>query len=83
MDWAPHVEEDDKILYIFDCGGLDDDERRIQFASDELDQWAWVPVSQLPKYPIPRLARRLVSAYQAHAAGTPLYLEHGQPALSP
>jgi 8-oxo-dGTP pyrophosphatase MutT (NUDIX family) len=83
VDWAPHVEEGDKLLYIFDCGDLSDDEQRIQLASDELDRWEWVSVSRLPEYVIPRLARRLASAYQAHLVGTPLYLEHGQPALPP
>jgi 8-oxo-dGTP pyrophosphatase MutT (NUDIX family) len=82
VDWAPHVDEGDKILYVFDCGKLDD-KRHIQLASNELDGWEWVPVSQLPEYVIPRLARRLASAHHAHSAGTQLYLEHGQPALSP
>jgi 8-oxo-dGTP pyrophosphatase MutT (NUDIX family) len=82
VDWAPHVDEGDKVLYIFDCGELGDDENRIQLAGDELDQWTWVPVGQLPDYVIPRLARRLASAHQAYAARTPVYLEHGQPALA-
>jgi 8-oxo-dGTP pyrophosphatase MutT (NUDIX family) len=83
IDWAPHVDEGDKILYIFDCGDLGADENRIQLAADELDRWEWVPVGRLSDYVIPRLARRLARAYQAHAAGTQLYLEHGQPALNP
>jgi 8-oxo-dGTP diphosphatase len=83
VDWAPHPGEDDKILYIFDCGPLGADEQRIQLAADELDRWQWVPVGQLPEYVIPRLARRLTSAYRAHAAGTQLYLEHGQPVMTP
>jgi 8-oxo-dGTP pyrophosphatase MutT (NUDIX family) len=83
VDWAPHVDEGDKILYIFDCGDLGTDEQRIQLASDELDRWEWVSVSRLPEYVIPRLARRLINAHRAHTARTPLYLEHGQPALSP
>lgn len=83
VDWAPHVDEGDKILFIFDCGGLGDDEQRIQLASDELDRWAWVPIGQVPGYVIPRLARRLANAHQAHTAGIPVYLEHGQPALQP
>jgi hypothetical protein len=33
VDWAPHVREGDKILYIFDCGDLGTDETRIQLAS--------------------------------------------------
>jgi 8-oxo-dGTP diphosphatase len=83
VDWAPHADEGDKILYIFDCGELGADEKHVQLAADELDRWEWVPVGRLPEYVIPRLARRLARAHQAHSAGTQLYLEHGQPALKP
>jgi 8-oxo-dGTP diphosphatase len=82
-DWAPNHGEGDKILYIFDCGAPGDDENRIRLASNELDRWDWVPVAQLREYVVPRLARRLASAHQAHSAGTAVYLEHGQPALHP
>jgi 8-oxo-dGTP diphosphatase len=81
VDWAPHVHEGDKILYVFDCGELGADENRIQLASDELDRWEWVPARSLPDYVIPRLARRLTSAYHAYSAGSPVYLEHGEPVL--
>jgi 8-oxo-dGTP diphosphatase len=81
LDWAPHEDEGDKVLYVFDCGELGADEKRIQLAGHELDRWEWVPVGRLPEYVIPRLARRLTSAYHAHASRTQLYLEHGQPAL--
>lgn len=83
VDWAPRANEGDKILYVFDCGNLGADEERIQLAGDELDRWEWIPVGRLPEYVIPRLASRLTSAYQARAARTQLYLEHGQPALKP
>ena len=81
VDWAPHVDEGDKILSVFDCGELGADERRIQLGGDELDRWEWVPVQRLPDYVIPRLARRLTSAHRAHSAETPTYLEHGEPVL--
>jgi 8-oxo-dGTP diphosphatase len=81
VDWAPHVREGDKILYIFDCGELGTDENRIQLASDQLDRWEWVPAGRLPDYVIPRLASRLTSAYHAYSAETPVYLEHGEPVL--
>jgi 8-oxo-dGTP diphosphatase len=81
VDWAPHVDEGDKILYVFDCGDLGADEDRIQLASDELDRWEWVPVGRLPDYVIPRLARRLTSAHHAYSAATPIYLENGESAL--
>jgi 8-oxo-dGTP diphosphatase len=81
VDWAPHTHEGDKILYIFDCSELGADENHIQLATDELARWEWVPVRQLPDYVIPRLARRLTSAYHAYSAETPTYLEHGEPVL--
>jgi 8-oxo-dGTP diphosphatase len=78
VDWAPNGGEGDKILYVFDCGELGADQERIHLQSDELDRWEWVPVGQLPEYLIPRLARRLTSAYQAYSDGTQVYLEHGE-----
>jgi 8-oxo-dGTP pyrophosphatase MutT (NUDIX family) len=83
VDWAPSAREGDKILYIFDCCPLGADEQRIHLGADELDRWEWVPVGQVPEYVIPRLARRLISAYRARAAGMQLYLEHGQPVMTP
>ena len=73
VDWAPHVREGDKILYLFDCGDLGTDETRIQLDSDELDRWEWTPVGQLPDYVIPRLARRLTSeqGQESHPAISP------------
>lgn len=79
-DWAPNDKEGDKLLYVFDCGELGDDERRIQLDENELDQWEWVEVARLSEYVIPRLARRLVQACRAKAEGLTLYLEHGEPA---
>jgi 8-oxo-dGTP diphosphatase len=69
------------ILYVFDCGHLGADENRIQLESDELDRWEWAPVDKLPDYVIPRLVRRLTSAYHAYSTETPTYLEHGEPVL--
>jgi 8-oxo-dGTP diphosphatase len=81
VDWAPHVDEGDKILYVFDCGQLGADEKRLQLASAELDRWEWVSVGRLPDYVIPRLVRRLTSAHRAYAVAAPVYLEHGEPVL--
>ena len=81
VDWAPLVNEGDKILYVFDCGELGADQNRIQLTGNELDRWEWVPVQQLTDYVIPRLARRLTSAHYAYSAATPTYLEHGESAL--
>lgn len=80
-DWAPNEKEGDKILYVFGCGDLGADESRIVLDGIELDHWEWVPVERLDDYAIPRLARRLARAYDAHRVGETFYLEHGQLAL--
>jgi 8-oxo-dGTP diphosphatase len=78
-DWAPNGAEGDKILYVFDCGELGQDERTIRLDGVEMDQTAWVPVADLGRYVIPRLERRLANAHRAYLSGTILYLEHGEP----
>jgi len=78
-DWAPNNAEGDKILYIFDCGELGDDERAIRLDGTEIDKTEWVAVDDLARYVIPRLVRRLTNAYRAYTSGTILYLEHGRP----
>ena len=57
------------------------DENQIELRDGEIDLWKWVPISEVAEYAIPRLARRLRCAYEAHRAGTPVYLEHGAPIL--
>jgi len=81
IDWAPNDGEGDKILCIFECGPLGDDEAHIRLDDGELDRWEWVPVSRLGEYVIPRLIRRVTRAHEALGAGVSLYLEHGEPAL--
>jgi 8-oxo-dGTP pyrophosphatase MutT (NUDIX family) len=82
IDWAPNVDEGDKILYIFDCGELGSDEARIELQAGELDQWEWVPISQFASYTIPRLTRRLIRAHEAYRTGMSFYLEHGKEILN-
>jgi ADP-ribose pyrophosphatase YjhB (NUDIX family) len=81
QDWAPADDEGDKILFVFGCGELGEDQERITLDGVELDGWEWVPADRVEEYVIPRLARRLSQAYRAHRAGITLYLEHGAPAL--
>lgn len=77
-DWAPSTAEGDKILYIFDCGQLGEDERNIRLDKIEVDKTEWVLIEDIARLVIPRLARRLASAYRAYTTGATLYLEHGQ-----
>ena len=78
MERAPIESEGDKILYVFDCGEIGD-ASQIKLRDSEIDLWKWVPISEVAKYAIPRLARRLARAYEARQTGIPLYLEHGEP----
>jgi ADP-ribose pyrophosphatase YjhB (NUDIX family) len=78
-DWAPNDTEGDKILYIFDCGDLGEDEHHIRLDGVEVEATEWVTVGELDRFVIPRLVCRLASAHRAYASGAPLYLEHGHP----
>lgn len=82
QDWAPNDKEGDKLLYVFDCGSLGEDEQRIVLDGEELDHWEWVRVDQLADYVIPRLTRRLTRAFEAHERNATVYLEHGELALA-
>lgn len=82
VDWAPNDREGDKLLFVFDCGPLGDDEARIQLDGSELDRWEWVAADQLDDYLIPRLARRVRSLLNGDAR-TGAYFEHGMPFPGP
>lgn len=78
VDWAPNDRDGDKLLFLFDCGDLADDEQRIQLGTHELDQWEWVGRDQLDDYVIPRLARRIRTAITLNTTRC-AYLERGRP----
>jgi 8-oxo-dGTP diphosphatase len=82
-DWAPNDTEGDKILYVFDCGELGNDEERIRFDGTEIDTAKWVSIDDISDVVIPRLARRLEHAYRAYMSGEILYLENGCPRKIP
>jgi hypothetical protein len=44
----------------------------------EIEKTEWVSAADLARFVIPRLVRRLTSAYHAYTSGTILYLEHGE-----
>jgi hypothetical protein len=46
-DWAPNDSEGDKVLYVFDCGELGEDESRIKLDHAEIDTTEWVEVNEL------------------------------------
>ncbi|MGW2185789.1 NUDIX domain-containing protein [Streptomyces sp. NPDC001719] len=81
VDWAPSEAEGDKVLYIFDGGQLQPDDRdAIQLDPTELLGAEYHPTDALDGLLIPRLARRVKQAIKAREQACPQYLEHGAPA---
>jgi ADP-ribose pyrophosphatase YjhB (NUDIX family) len=78
VDWAPHPEEGDKVLFVFDGGQLSPAQlEQIRFRDGELAEYRFVPVADLDGLTVPRLVRRLTAALAARRTGRPAYLEHG------
>jgi 8-oxo-dGTP diphosphatase len=79
VDWAPHPQEGDKVLYVFDGGVLTpDDLDAIHLDPTELAEYAFHAVEEAAAVLVPRLGRRITSAVRARHDGLALYLEHGQ-----
>ncbi|MFO7251791.1 MAG: NUDIX hydrolase [Actinomycetes bacterium] len=80
VDWAPHPQEGDKVLFLFDGGVLTGTDRRdVRLADDELAGYGFHPVEEVPELLIDRLAARVTAALAARRLGHPLYLENGRP----
>jgi len=83
VDWAPTDAEGDKLLFIFDGGTLaPDDLAAIHLDTTELATHAFHDLTTAGHLLIPRLARRLSAALDAHRTSRPRYLEHGTPVAS-
>lgn len=84
IDWAPHPDEGNKILFIFDGGTLDPEQlARIQFSDGEIAEYRFVAPDDLAEITIPRLVRRLRATHTARVTGQLAYLEHGLPGGNP
>jgi 8-oxo-dGTP pyrophosphatase MutT (NUDIX family) len=78
LDWAPHPDEGDKLLFVFDGGVLDERTAdQITLQTSELGELRFAADSELPGLLPERLLRRIRSAM---SAPTDPYLEHGAPA---
>jgi 8-oxo-dGTP diphosphatase len=76
IDWAPHPDEGDKMLFIFDGGSLTQPlHERVVLEAAELDRVEFASAAELADYLPPRLLARVRSAL--HRSGDP-YLEHGE-----
>jgi 8-oxo-dGTP diphosphatase len=79
-DWAPHSDEGDKLLLVFDGGTLTTEQlAAIRLQTDEIASYAFHNSAETTAMLIPRLGRRVVAAIDAHQAGRPAYLELGAP----
>lgn len=82
VDWAPHPNEGDKLLFIFDGGTLTVAQLEgIRLQADELASYAFRDPTEAVTLLIPRLGRRVAAAIDAHHAGRTTYLEYGEPHL--
>ena len=80
VDWAPHREWGDRVLFVFDGGVLTPPEiAGIRLQETELDSYEFLPPDQALDRLIPRLRRRIDAALRAKAENRVLYLEHGIP----
>ncbi|MGV9375754.1 NUDIX domain-containing protein [Nonomuraea sp. NPDC003707] len=79
VDWAPHPQEGDKVLFVFDGGTLESDViKQIRFADKELSAYEFHRVDESDDLLIERLARRINAAATARERGETVYLEHGR-----
>jgi hypothetical protein len=78
VDWAPHPDEGDKVLFVFDRGlPAPADLDAIRFRDGELAEFRFVDDAALDHLTIARLARRIRASLDAQRPKRPVYLEHG------
>jgi 8-oxo-dGTP diphosphatase len=75
VDWAPHPDEGDKLLFIFDGGILRSAADSLALEEGEIDRIEFVAIADAGDRLPQRLLERITSAMDA-ASGDP-YLEHG------
>lgn len=78
VDWAPHPEQGDRVLFVFDGGTLTEGGiAAIQLQAEELRSYVFLPPEDAFDQLIPRLERRMRAAVRAQETGQTMYLEHG------
>jgi ADP-ribose pyrophosphatase YjhB (NUDIX family) len=84
VDWAPNDAEGDKILFVFDGGGLtDNDIAQITLQDSELLEYNFFRRSKFVEHLTGRLARRVGAACDARHREEVHYLEHGRSLRTP
>lgn len=79
VDWAPHPDEGDKVLFVLSGGQLTSEHiAQIRFGSVETNEFAFCDSELIGELPILRHARRVIAAMTAHVNFETIYLEHGR-----
>jgi 8-oxo-dGTP diphosphatase len=82
VDWAPHPDEGDKLLFVFDGGTLAAPRlASFALASEEIAEVAHHAAEHLQDFVSSRLVPRLSAAIAAAQDGSTAYLQNGQPLL--
>lgn len=76
VDWAPHPNEGDKLLFLFDGGKLSS-EHRLIFQDHEIEEASFEDRDGLWRLTPERLARRISQALDNYTRSNENYLEHG------
>jgi 8-oxo-dGTP diphosphatase len=78
VDWAPHSQEGDKLLFVFDGGTLSEAGlAALKLDGQEVAEARCWPVDVLGQIAPGRLVRRLIVAVEAASSGDMTYAEHG------
>ncbi len=78
VDWAPHPDEGDKVLWIFDGGTMETASlERLALEASEIAEARFWPTESFDSLMPERLARRLHLAVSALDSHLTLYAEHG------
>ena len=81
VDWAPHPDEGDKLLFVFDGARLADEHlRAIAPDASEVAEWRFVQAADFGDLMPQRLVHRLHTAIDARLHATWAYAEHGRAA---
>jgi 8-oxo-dGTP diphosphatase len=78
VDWAPHPDEGDKLLFVFDGGVMTQAETSSLIPDgEEIAEVRFHEESELDRLMPSRLSRRLHLAMSAARTGQTMYAEHG------
>jgi 8-oxo-dGTP diphosphatase len=78
VDWAPHPDEGDKLLFVFDAGVMTDAEASTLLPDgEEIAEVRFHDEDELDGLMPARLSRRLHLALSAARTGQMIYAEHG------